>query len=172
MTEDQEKQEEEIQVSQEELEEVEQEVKKKEEEEQKKQRKLQEDLLEKGIKQGKEEAMREYERMKKEEQDRKEKEKLQSKIGELERELKEVPDKLSKEFEEKINKMRSTRRGVSRNDSPFNKPEGMNDEQTNTPDMSPEDIKQIEKESMERFYQEVLGRPAPSNDWLMSYGNK
>ena len=122
-----------------------------------------EKLLDQAVAKGKDEALRLFEA----EQDRRRAEEERIKLGErtkqLEDEYKRLQEatakkleEMSKQMEEKIQTIESRPKGISRNESPFVSPTP----QSPIQGLSREDVKEIERASMEAFYAK-LGRPAP-----------
>lgn len=117
-----------------------------------------EKVVDSAVAKGKEQALKEFQA----EQARKEAEERTKRMEEELKRLKEDSEKrvqeLSKQFELKVQEIESQRKGIARNESPFNQAGARM--QTSTPQLTKEKQDQIEYESMKQFYR-MLGRPAP-----------
>jgi hypothetical protein len=121
-------------------------------------------LLDEAVNKGKDEALKSF----KAEQDRtraeEERKALTDRTAALEAELRRTQEasikkieELSKSMEEKLQTLEARPKGISRNESPFGSAQPS---QTNIHGLSAEELKQIERNSMDAFYAK-LGRPAP-----------
>lgn len=115
-----------------------------------------EKLVDDAVAKGKEQALKEFQ----DAQQRKELEerahKLESDMEKMRLDSEKKLAELSKQFEAKVQDIESQRKGISRNESPFQK----GTQQPNTPQLTKEKQDEIERASMKAWYA-FQGRPAP-----------
>ena len=101
-------------------------------------------LIEDATKKGKEEAMREFEAEQEKKRLAEENAKLQARLKSLEEATAKNAEEMAKKLEAELQALKAERKGIARNDSPFN-------QTTPTPQLGPEEIKAIDERSRKAF---------------------